>query len=188
MKTYIKESTTQAGETIFTSNDLASLTTKFNDLKFVVSQVQTVIPGIDLSKVDVTVQPKDSVNSYTFQTVQGINQVSVQLNYDIVSNKTYVTNYAVTPMSVAAEIQTEYTKQPLSVSQKVDFITLMKSSTYQQLRTVINIVSSSTTSYPLYTQTILEVETTTINYYVKFIQQKGDTTYTIVDVTPVPTK
>ena len=64
----------------------------------------------------------------------------------------------------------------------------MKSSTYQQLRTVINIVSSSTTSYPLYTQTILEVETTTINYYVKFIQQKGDTTYTIVDVTPVPTK
>ncbi len=85
-------------------------------MKFVVNQVQAVVPEIDLTKVDVTVQPKDSVNSYTFQTVQGINQVSVQVNYDIISNSTYVTNYAVTPLTVPTEIQTEYVKQALSIN------------------------------------------------------------------------
>lgn len=48
---------------------------------------------MDISLVNVAVVPQESVNSYTIETVKGQKKVTVEVNYEFVSNRTYVTNY-----------------------------------------------------------------------------------------------
>jgi hypothetical protein len=69
------------------------LITKFTDLKFVLNETGKLIPEMDISLVNVAVVPQESVNSYTIETVKGQKKVTVEVNYEFVSNRTYVTNY-----------------------------------------------------------------------------------------------
>lgn len=62
---YIKQTTTPTGEVVYSSNNIAKLTTKFNDIKFVIPELQVLVPGINTEAINMAVIPRDSVNSYT---------------------------------------------------------------------------------------------------------------------------
>lgn len=57
------------------------------------NEVTTLIPSIDVSAIEVTVYSQNSLNSYTIQTTIDSTHITAQINYDITTNKTYVTNY-----------------------------------------------------------------------------------------------
>lgn len=77
VQTYAKETITSTGETQYSSNNLVEMTKKFTDLKVVLEEVKKTVTEIDMTAVNVAVIPRDSVNSYTIQTVKDNKQVTV---------------------------------------------------------------------------------------------------------------
>lgn len=161
--------------------------TKFTDLKFVYQETVKLVPEIDPQQVTVVVKPQDSINSYTIQTVKGNNKVTVELNYEVVSNRTYVTNYKVEPMAVAVPTQPIYYPEVLTVDSKTKYIETVKNSGIKEITDTINVVESKTTEYALYKETLLKIETQKDKtYYVKVIKVNAEDTPKVIDVTEAP--
>lgn len=114
------------------------------------AETKEIVENIDLEKVNVAVVAKDSVNSYTIQTEQNSQQITVQLNYEAATNRTYVTNYDVAPLPVQVPTKPLYYPHVLSTTEKTSYLEIIKSSSYSEVHEAINVVSSSTTSYSLY--------------------------------------
>lgn len=145
--------------------------TKFVDLKFVLEETSKLVDQIDLNEVNIAVVPQDSVNSYTIQTVKGQNKITVELNYEVITNRTYVTNYKIEPIEVKVPEQPTYYPDVLAVDDKVKYIDLVKDSGISEMKSATNVIDSKTTEYALYTETILEIETKeSKKYYVKVIK------------------
>lgn len=102
--------------------------TKFRDLRFVISETTKLIPTLNVSDVSVAVLPQDSVNSYTIVTTEGQKKVTVELNYEVVTNKTYVTNYKEEPITVFMPTRPVYTPQVLTVDDKIRYIDSIRGS------------------------------------------------------------
>jgi hypothetical protein len=115
------------------------------------------VPEIDPNQVSVSVMPQDSVNSYTIQTVKGQNKVTIELNYEVVSNRTYVTNYKVEPINVEVPTKSKYYPEVLTVNDKAKYIDTVKNSGIENVKGIINVVESKTTDYALYKETVLKV-------------------------------
>lgn len=136
-----------------------------------IQTVQQTVTGVKVENTLVSVVVKDSVNSYVIQTVQGQTKVTVEVNYDVVSNKTYITNFQSTQVEVSVPLAPVYVSQVLNIEQKINFLQVIKNSEIATLQNVINVVSSKTVSYSLYNETILEVQgSNNVNHYVKVIQ------------------
>lgn len=185
-RTYVKEVVAPNGDIVYSSNDIPELVKKFTDLKFVLEETQSVASGMDLSNANVAVIPKDSVNSYIIESVKGDKKVTVELNYEILTNKTYVTNYHVEPLPVFVPTKPVYSPQVLTPEDKIKYIQIVKDSQIPEVKEPINVLTSTTSTHALYTETILKVETKTNVVYVKTILENGQTIPKIVDVTPAP--
>ena len=145
--------------------------TKFVDLKFVLEETSKLVDQIDLNEVNIAVVPQDSVNSYTIQTVKNQNKITIELNYEVITNRTYVTNYKIEPNEIKVPEQPTYYPDVLAVDDKVKYIDLVKNSGISEVKSAINVIDSKTTEYALYTETILEIETKeSKKYYVKVIK------------------
>ena len=113
--------------------------------------------------------PRGTVNSYTIETVKKDKKVTVELNYEILSNKTYVTDYKVEPLPVILPAKPVYFPEVLTIDDKINFIDVVKTCQSSEVQAPINVVCSSTISHPLYKETLLKVETLKNNFFVKVI-------------------
>ena len=170
VQTYIKQTVTSTGEVVYSSNDITKLTVKFNDIKFVIPELQTLVPGIDTGAINVAVVPRDTVNSYTIQTVKGDKKVTVEINYEVATNKTYVTDYKEEPVPVIMPVRPVFYPQVLTPADKLTYSEVLRQSGQAELTSVVNIISSETVSHSLYKETILKVQLTNTVSYVKLIQ------------------
>lgn len=146
-----------------------------------------LIPEMNLSLVNVAVVPQETLNSYTIETVKGSKKVTVELNYEFVSNRTYVTNYREEPITVTVPTRPVYYPQILNLDDKLQFIDTIKNSGFKEVKEVINVLESKTTEYALYKETILKVETHEgKEYSVKVVKQNGEDTYQVIDASELP--
>jgi hypothetical protein len=180
VKTYSKETTTPSGEVVYMSNDVTDLTTKFNDFKFVLEETKSVTTDIDFENINVAVVPRDTVNVYTIETVKKDEKVTVELNYDIVTNRTYVTKYDSKPLPVIVPVRPVYFPEVLLPEEKVNFIDIVRGCDSADVASVINVVSSNTVTHPLYKETVLKVETRANDLFVRVIVENGQKDYQCV--------
>lgn len=139
------------------------------------TEVQDIIPEVKTESLSIAVMPKGSVNSYTVQTVQNDKKVTVEVNYDVATNRTYVTDYQVVKMPVQLPVKSKFFAQTVTVDEKVQFIKTIKNIKHPQLPAPINVVSSTTSEHALYTETVLEVESVVgSNKYVKMVKYNKD--------------
>lgn len=73
------------------------------------------------------------------------------MNYNAVTNKTYVTNYKEEPVIVKVPIKPIYYPDVLTVEDKTKYIEIVKESGITQVESAINVVESQTTEFALYT-------------------------------------
>lgn len=107
------------------------------------------------------------------------------MNYEAVTNKTYITNYKEEPLVVKVPIKPIYYPDVLTADDKTKYISIVKESGISQVESAINVVESQTTEFALYTETVLKMETQEGKVYnVKFILNNGEETPQVVDVTP----
>lgn len=181
--TYTKVTTTASGEIVFSSNNVTNLMNKFSDLKFVLNETDKLIPAMNISLVNIAVVPRESVNSYIIETIKGQSKVTVELNYELVSNKSYVISYKEEPIAVKVPIRPVYSPQVLNIDEKIRFIDIIRDSGVKEVKEVINLVESKTVQYALYKETILHVETREgKTYSVKVVQENGKDTPQVIDV------
>lgn len=162
------------------------MTTKFNDIKFVIPQLESVVPGVDTGSINVAVVPRDSVNSYTIQTVKGDKKVTVEINYEVATNRTYVTDYKEEPVPVIMPVKPAFFPQVLTPADKVTYTQILQQSGQSELSTVSNILSSETVTHSLYKETVLKVQLPTTVSYVKLIQENGQPKPVVAEVSPAP--
>ena len=170
---------------VYKSNNVEQLKTQFNDFKFVLEEAQVATQGIDTSNINIVVTPKDTVNVYTIETVKGDKKVTIEINYEILTNRTYVTNYDVKPLPVVLPSKPVYFPEVLMPEVRYNYLEIVKSCSLAEVQSVINIIDSKTVSHALYKETVLKVETPNRNYFVKLILENGKTTHQCVDVSPV---
>ena len=111
--------------------------------------------------------------------------MTVDVNYEILTNRTYVTNYDVKPLPVVIPSRPVYFPEVLMPEVRYNYIEVVKSCSSAEVQSVINIIDSKTVSHPLYKEVVLQVETPNRNYFVKLILENGKTTHQCVDVSPV---
>ena len=100
------------------------------------------------------------------------------------TNKTYVTNYQVRPLPVILPARPVYYPQILTPQDKVQYVDLVRHCGIPEVESAINVISSTSTTQALYKETVLKVETSTQNYFVKIVLENGKTEPKVVDVTP----
>ena len=101
---------------------MEELKTKFNDFKFVLEETQSVAQGVDISNINIAVTPRDTVNVYTIETVKGDKKVTVDVNYEILTNRTYVTNYDVKPLPVVVPSRPVYFPEVLVPEVRYNYV------------------------------------------------------------------
>ena len=107
---------------VYKSNNVEQLKTQFNDFKFVLEEAQVATQGIDTSNINIVVTPKDTVNVYTIETVKGDKKATIEINYEILTNRTYVTNYDVKPLPVVVPSRPVYFPEVLVPEVRYNYV------------------------------------------------------------------
>ena len=110
--------------------------------------------------------------------------MTVEINYEVATNRTYVTDYKEEPVRVIMPIRPVFYPQVLTPTDKLTYTQVLQQSGQSELTTVVNVLSSKTITHSLYKETVLKVQLPTTVSYVKLIQENGQTVPVVVDVSP----